>query len=90
MSLVSRLFRNAHCLFGWLPMELQGDTQDDYLRMAESMAIDWMYRFCGQLWRCLERPICAHPMRQTHLGYWHKMQKGFPGALGMEEMSICA
>ncbi|XP_051219056.1 uncharacterized protein [Lolium perenne] len=75
-----------------LPYGIAGDTHDDYLRMAESMAINCMYRFCREIVVVFEKTYLrtpnAHPMRQTRLGSWHKMQRGvFVGCLAAS--TIC-
>jgi hypothetical protein len=53
-----------------------GDAHDDYIRMAESTAMECMYSFYKQWWRCLDQTTREHPIKKTLLGSWHKMKRG--------------
>ncbi|XP_051190542.1 uncharacterized protein [Lolium perenne] len=66
-----------------LTYKIAGDTQDDYLRMAESTAIDCMYRFCRAIVAVFGETYLRTPnVADTAQILAQNAEIGFPGMLG--------
>ncbi|XP_014751154.1 uncharacterized protein LOC106865524 [Brachypodium distachyon] len=64
-----------------LAYEIPADTQDDYLRMAESTAIDCMYRFYREIVTVLGDQYLRTPTAEdTARIMAHNAERGFPGS----------
>ncbi|KAK1604420.1 hypothetical protein QYE76_028093 [Lolium multiflorum] len=64
-------------------MELSGDTADDYLRMAESTALDCFYRFCRAVIAVFGDYYLRSPtVEDTERILATNEARGFPGMLG--------
>ncbi|XP_003559562.1 uncharacterized protein LOC100822590 [Brachypodium distachyon] len=62
---------------------ISADTHDDYLRMAESTAIDCMYRFCRAIVAVFGEQYLRTPTAEdTARIMAQNVERGFPGMLG--------
>jgi len=66
-----------------LAYRASGDSADDYLRMAESTAIDFLYRFCRAVIAVFEKQYLRTPTAEdTARNLAVNESRGFPGMLG--------
>ena len=60
-----------------------GDEQDDYARMAESIALDCLYRFCRAIVGCFGKQYLRAPNAEDTARILAENEaRGFPGMLG--------